>query len=50
MLIDPLTGNQVAIRSHLGGPPHSVVADMKSHIVSLACYNIVNASDTDTPT
>lgn len=26
-------GNQVAIRTHLQGPPHSIVADYRSHII-----------------
>jgi threonine aldolase len=26
-------GNQIAIRTHLGGPPHSVAADARSHII-----------------
>ena len=26
-------GNQLSIRTHLQGPPHSVVADSKSHII-----------------
>lgn len=26
-------GNQVAIRSHLGGPPHSVLCDSRAHIL-----------------
>ena len=26
-------GNQLCIRTHLGGPPHSIVADAKSHIM-----------------
>lgn len=26
-------GNQLSIRTHLGGPPHSIVADARSHII-----------------
>lgn len=26
-------GNQVALRSHLGGPPHSVLCDERAHIL-----------------
>lgn len=26
-------GNQLSIRTHLGGPPHSIVADVRSHIM-----------------
>jgi threonine aldolase len=26
-------GNQVALRTHLGGPPHSVICDYRAHIV-----------------
>jgi threonine aldolase len=26
-------GNQVALRTHLGGPPHSIVCDQRAHIV-----------------
>ena len=26
-------GNQLSIRTHLQGPPHSVVADSRSHVI-----------------
>ena len=26
-------GNQLSIRTHLAGPPHSIVADARSHIM-----------------
>lgn len=26
-------GNQLSVRTHLGGPPHSVVADARSHVL-----------------
>lgn len=27
-------GNQLSIRTHLQAPPHSVVADIRSHVIS----------------
>ncbi|KJY00906.1 threonine aldolase like protein [Zymoseptoria brevis] len=33
MVMSGTMGNQIAIRSHLGGPPHSVAADARSHII-----------------
>ena len=33
LVLSGTMGNQVAIRAHLQGPPHSVVSDYRSHIV-----------------
>lgn len=33
LVVSGTMGNQVAIRSHLQGPPHSVVTDHRSHII-----------------
>lgn len=34
LVLSGTMGNQVAIRTHLGGPPHSVVADHRAHIIA----------------
>jgi threonine aldolase len=33
LVLSGTMGNQVSLRAHLGGPPHSVVADHRSHVV-----------------
>lgn len=33
LVLSGTMGNQVAIRAHLGGPPHSVVCDSRAHII-----------------
>nr|OQO28961.1 hypothetical protein B0A51_03770 [Rachicladosporium sp. CCFEE 5018] len=33
LVLSGTMGNQVSIRTHLGGPPHSVVTDHRSHIL-----------------
>ncbi|KAK5072634.1 hypothetical protein LTR64_004891 [Lithohypha guttulata] len=37
-------GNQVAIRAHLGAPPHSVLCDVRSHIVNYEAGGIATLS------
>ncbi|KAM3419321.1 hypothetical protein BST61_g5255 [Cercospora zeina] len=37
-------GNQVAIRTHLQGPPHSVVADHRAHIVEWEAGGVASLS------
>ncbi|KAF2400392.1 threonine aldolase [Trichodelitschia bisporula] len=34
-------GNQIALRTHLGGPPHSVLCDARSHVL---CYEAGGAA------
>lgn len=33
LVVSGTMGNQLSIRTHLGGPPHSIVADARSHII-----------------
>jgi threonine aldolase len=33
LVLSGTMGNQVALRTHLGGPPHSVICDYRAHIV-----------------
>ncbi|KAG7008929.1 hypothetical protein G7Y79_00004g015130 [Physcia stellaris] len=37
-------GNQLSIRTHLQGPPHSVVADSRSHIISWEAGGLASLS------
>ncbi|MDI1491320.1 MAG: hypothetical protein OHK93_002529 [Ramalina farinacea] len=37
-------GNQLSIRTHLGGPPHSIVADVRSHIMGWEAGGLASLS------
>jgi threonine aldolase len=32
-VISGTMGNQLSVRTHMGGPPHSIIADAKSHVL-----------------
>lgn len=33
-VISGTLGNQLSVRTHLGGPPHSILADARSHVIA----------------
>ena len=41
LVLSGTMGNQVSLRAHLGGPPHSILCDYRSHI---RCYEAGGAS------
>ena len=46
LVLSGTMGNQVAIRSHLLAPPHSVVCDTRSHIIQYEAVSTANPART----